>query len=73
MAESKEKAAVDWSRFGLNSEERKTDQRSNTTKEDASTASGNPNVKELFDEDQVSLPNFSFISKKYLGDVTSFV
>lgn len=58
MAESKEKAAVDWSRFGLDSEERKSDQKANTTKEDGSTASGNPNVKELFDEDQVNLLKF---------------
>jgi hypothetical protein len=61
MADSKKESVVDWSRFGLDDEDRKTDQRSNTTTKDDGTNGntvGNPNIKELFDEDQVSHTDF---------------
>lgn len=58
MADSeKGKSTLNWERFGLNSEERKATSSASKSgvTEDASTTVGNPNVKELFDEDQVSL------------------
>lgn len=54
MAEGEKGKAVNWERFGLDGQERATSRDSNSgvTKTESTTV-GNPNVKELFDEDQV--------------------
>ncbi|XP_028517238.1 solute carrier family 12 member 8, partial [Exaiptasia diaphana] len=55
MANSEKGKAVDWERFGLNSDERKTNQATSSASDvsrNTSTTVGNPNVKELFEEEQ---------------------
>ena len=63
------KGNVDWSRFGLDPVGQSSPPRSNnhdpsSLTASGSTASGNPNVKDLFDEEQVKkMPNANFNPK----------
>lgn len=59
------KGDVNWSRFGLDPVGQISPPRSHQgdsgLKASGSTASGNPNVKDLFDEDQVKIRSSDFI------------
>lgn len=68
MANSEKGKSLDWERFGLNSDERKTNQTTSSANDvtrNASTTVGNPNVKELFEEDQVSFKRFCLFQVDY--------